>query len=74
VPLSLIRKKWVPWALSGLPAVRPAMLRLGLDMIGVPSRGSANGRSGMVSPVQPVMAISTASSSSESGVRGWDDW
>ena len=70
MPVSLIRKKCVPWALSGLPAVRPTMLRFGLAMIGLPSRGSANGRSGMVRPVQPVTAISTASSRSVSGVRG----
>ncbi len=70
MPLSLIRKKWVPCALSGLPAVRPAMWTLGLAMIGSPLRGSLNGRSGMVSPVQPVIAISTASSSALSGVRG----
>ena len=54
MPLSLIRKKWVPCALSGLPAVRPAMFRFGLAMIGSPSRGSVNGRSGIVRPVQPV--------------------
>ena len=63
MPLSLIMKKWVPCALSGLPAVRPTMLRFGLAMIGSWLRGSVNGRSGMVSPVQPVIAISIASSS-----------
>ena len=35
MPLSLIMKKCVPCALSGLPAVRPAMVRLGLAMIGL---------------------------------------
>ena len=39
-------------------------------MIGLPSRGSASGRSGMVRPVHPVSEISTASSRSVSGVRG----
>lgn len=69
MPVSLIRKKWVPWALSGLPAVRPAMLRFGLAMIGLPLRGSAKGRSGMVRPVHPVREMRTASSSSVSGAR-----
>jgi hypothetical protein len=70
VPVSLIRKKWVPWALSGLPAVRPAMFRFGLDMIGLPSRGSARGRSGIVRPVHPVSEMRIASSRSVRGVRG----
>ncbi|MFJ8933125.1 hypothetical protein ACIRLA_41835 [Streptomyces sp. NPDC102364] len=67
VPLSLIRKKYVPCALSGLPAVRPVMVRFGLDMMGLPSRGSSKGRSGIVRPVEPVTAMSSASSSSLSG-------
>ena len=73
MPLSLIMKKCVPCALSGLPAVRPAMVRLGLAMTGLWVAGSSNGRSGIVRPVHPVMAISTASSSSESGSRGCFD-
>ena len=44
-------------------------------MIGLPSRGSKNGRSGMVSPVHPVRAMRIASSSSDSGMRGRvDSW
>jgi hypothetical protein len=39
----------VPWALSGLPAVRPSIVRFGLAMMKAPVAG--NGRSGMVSPV-----------------------
>ena len=74
MPLSLIMMKEVPWALSGLPAVRPTMFRLGLAMIGLLSRGSVNGRSGIVSPVHPVSEMSTASSSSVSGVRGSGDF
>src|SRR6266536_49042 len=49
------------------------MFRFGLDMIGLWSRGSANGRSGMVRPVHPVSEMSTASSSSVRGARGSDD-
>lgn len=65
--MSLIMKKWVACALSGLPAVRPVMFRFGFAMIGWWSRGSSKGRSGMVSPEEPVTAMSTASSSSPSG-------
>jgi len=68
-----MRKKWVPWALSGPPAVRPSIVRLGFAMTGLPVSGSVNARSGMVSPVWPVQAISTASSSSESGAGAWAD-
>ena len=73
MPLSLIMKKWVPCALSGLPAVRPSMTRLGFDMIGSPVSGSAKGRSGMVRPVAPVAAIRIASSSGDSGSGSFSD-
>lgn len=63
MPLSLIMKNDVPWALSGPPALRPSIVRFGFAMISSPELGSWNGRSGMVRPVWPVTAISTASSS-----------
>jgi hypothetical protein len=63
-------KKCVPWALSGLPALRPSMPRFGLAMMNSLVAGSWNGRSGMVRPVQPITAISTASSNSLSGSLG----
>ncbi len=66
-------KKCVPWALSGLPAVRPSITRFGFDMIGSPVSASCQGRSGMVRPEAPVAAIRIASSSFESGAGSFGE-
>ncbi|TMC06307.1 MAG: hypothetical protein E6J41_19265 [Chloroflexi bacterium] len=66
VPESLIMKKCVDWALSGLLADRPVTSSIGVPASFLPSV-VAYGRSGIVTPVMPVTAMRTASSSGVSG-------